>query len=318
MKRYTPVIIIEIVIAVAVIGLAVYTLITQKNDGYKKTDIPAALSGAEDILENDEIVIEGSSDINTDAAMNADEQSERDESVYNEMADSADEPDGANGLIGYTEGLYDWNKTNSNQGGTQHVETIASPAIPSISFPYAIPGTSLIIQQVSPYSGYFIEDASDREVNNIAAIVLTNNGGDLEFVGIGISQGDRSLGFSGSQIPAGATVIIQEQTGAAYSAAEPYYSATATTHETKLEKSEDLVSIKDNGDGTFSVNNISDITLAEVKVYFKNYLPDEQVYVGGITYSITMDEIEPGTAVEITAGHYDAKYTVFVEIRVIQ
>ena len=50
-----------------------------------------------------------------------------------------------------------------------------------------------------------------KKVSDIAAIILKNNGDDLEFAGIGISQGNRSLGFSASQIPAGATVVIQEQ-----------------------------------------------------------------------------------------------------------
>ena len=225
-----------------------------------------------------------------------------------------EDPEGAeNGLIGYTEGL-PGGGNSYNPGGTQQEVTIAPPSIPTISFPYAITGTDLVVQQVSSYSGYYIEDASDREVSNIAAIVLTNNGGDLNFVGIGISQGDRSLAFTGSQIPAHSTVIIQEQSAAAYSSTDPYYSATATTTPAEFGKSEDLISVKDNGDGTFSVINISEETLKEVKVFFKNYLPDEDIYVGGITYSITLEDVEPDTDVEVSASHYDVNYTVFVEI----
>ena len=222
--------------------------------------------------------------------------------------------DGSGGLIGYTEGLptaatgQTWSPI---PGQTIPVE------IPTISFPYEIPDTGLVIRQVSSYSGYFIEDGSDKDVKDIAAIVLTNNGGDLDFVGIGIAQGERNLAFSGSQIPAGATVIIQEQSGAAYSN-DPYYSATANTKPAKFEMSEKYVKVQDNGDGTFSVINISEEILPEVILYFKNYLPDEDVYVGGITYNITLEEIEPETAVEVTAVHYDRDYTVFVEVVVVR
>ena len=237
--------------------------------------------------------------------------SEKDEAEADDITGEEDGT-GSGGLIGYTEGLPGGVQPNPHSGNAS-IETIPAPSIPTISFPYEIPGTSLTVQQLSSYSGYYIEDVSDREVNGIAAIVLTNNGGDLEFVGIGISQGARSLGFSGSQIPAGATVIIQEQTGAAFSN-DSYYSATATTTPGAFEKSEELVKIEDNGDGTFSVINISDKTLSEVKVFFKNYLPEEDVYVGGITYNITLNDIEPETAVEVTASHYDKNYTKFVKI----
>ena len=82
--------------------------------------------------------------------------------------------------------------------------------------------------------------------------------------------------------------------------------------------SEDLISVKDNSNGTFSVINLSDETFAEVKVYFKNYLPDEDVYVGGITYIITLEDVEPESEVEVTSRHYDVNYSVFVGIDVKQ
>jgi len=187
--------------------------------------------------------------------------------------------------------------------------------LPTISFPYAIAGTDLVVERVSSYDGYYVEDGSDKKVKNIAAIVLTNKGGDLEFAGIGISQGTRSLGFSASQIPAGATVIIQEQNKASYSS-DPYYSATATTRPAdKFEMSEKLVTVKDNGNNGLTVTNISDKKLSEVKVFFKSYLPDEKVYVGGITYTITLNDLEKGTSTDVSASHYESKHSVVVEVQ---
>ena len=124
-----------------------------------------------------------------------------------------------------SEGNNDGNAAESGSHGQKSVEN--TPTIPTISFPYAISGTDLVVEQVGAYDGYFIEDGSDAEVSGIVAIVLKNNGSSLEFVGIGISQGTRSLAFTGSLIPAGATVILQEQNRAVYSL-DPYYSATAT------------------------------------------------------------------------------------------
>ena len=205
--------------------------------------------------------------------------------------------------------------TPDGQGANTQPSDNASNAIPTISFPYEIVGSGLVVEQVRTYSGYFLEDGSDREVSNVAVIVLTNNGGDLEFAGIGISQGSRNLAFSASQIPAGATIIIQEQNGAAFDMDDPYYSATATTTPTEgFEMSREYVSVKDNGDNTFTVRNITDQTLSKVQVFFKNYLPDEGVYVGGITYSITLQDVEDGTEVDVRSDHYDSQYSTILEV----
>ncbi len=192
------------------------------------------------------------------------------------------------------------------------------PDIPTISFPYAIGGSDLVIERVGSYEGYFVEDGSDREVSGIATIVLKNNGDDLRFTGIGISQGTRSLAFVGSLIPAGATIIIQEQNGAEYSK-DPYYSATATTdYVDSFEMSKEFVSVKDNGKNGFVVTNKSGKTLSSVKVFFKNYLSDGDVYVGGIAYSVQLNDVEPDTSTEVTATHYDSIYSVILEVKVEQ
>ncbi len=197
---------------------------------------------------------------------------------------------------------------------SETIELVTPAPLPTIFFPYAIPGTDLVVQQISPYSGYYLEDGSDRSVDNIAAIVVTNNGEALDFVGIGIAQGLTSLAFSGSQIPAHSTVIIQEQTGAMFPSGE-YNTCTATmTASTGMQTSSDDIVITDNGNNTFTVANISEKTIPEVTVYFKNYLPDEDVYVGGITYHITLEDIEPDTGVEVNSGHYASGYSVIVDM----
>jgi len=187
--------------------------------------------------------------------------------------------------------------------------------IPTISFPYTIPGTNLVVQQISPYSGYFLEDGSDRSVSNVAAIVLTNNGAEnLAFAGIGIAQGEKSYAFSGSQIPAGATVILQEQNAAALTGGDFHSCTASTTAAAASDKAAGRVQVTDNGDNTFDVANITGETIPEIKVYFKNYLPGEDVYVGGITYSVTLANVEPGTAATVNSDHYASEYSVVVDV----
>ena len=192
----------------------------------------------------------------------------------------------------------------------QPAVVLDAPEIPTISFPYTIPETALTILQVSPYSGYYLEDGSGDEIGNVATIVLKNDGGDLAFAGIGIAQGDRHLAFSGSNIPAGATVIMQEQNRAPY-AEDLYYSATGTTTAGGLAASA-AINITDNGNNTFTVTNTSGELIGSVVISYKSYLPEEDVYVGGITYTVNLQGLEADSSVTVNSSHYVSGYSVIL------
>lgn len=205
----------------------------------------------------------------------------------------------------------DEKKSSEDSNGTQ--TDVSNPTLSEISFPYTVSGTDIVVEQISPYNGYFIEDGQDQEASNVAAIVLTNKGDDADFVGVGISQGNRSLAFSASQIPAGASVIVLEQNKASYES-DPYFSCTATVTRTDdFNLNEDRIKINQEDDGTFTVYNISDETIPQVKVLFKSYIPEENIYVGGITYTVTVSDLEPGMGENISTSHYDPTYSRFIE-----
>ena len=204
----------------------------------------------------------------------------------------------------------------SPSGSTKTTEATPAPTlpIPAITFPYKDDATGILVEQLSNYNGYYIEDGQDEPVENVAAIVVTNRGkSDLSFLGIGISQNGNSLAFSGSQIPAGATVIILEQSKKPYDG-NPCYTCTANITQKELELHEDQIKITPKNNDTFTVTNISGEKLSDVKVQFKNFLPGDDVYVGGITYNVTIPDFEPDTEVEVTSGHYDPRYTKFVAV----
>ena len=316
-KNSLPVIIAVVVVVALAAGFGAYAIVSRNKAQAPKVELSPLFEGAMEMLDN------GNPSAVSDAS-SADAESGEDASgtslgdgespgVSGEMSESGGE---GGGLVGYTVGLPG---SGGQSGGTGHSAPggeLIPVDIPTISFPYSIPGTNLIVNQLSPYSGYFIEDGSDQGVSGIAAIVLTNNGGDLDFVGIGISQGDRSLAFSASQIPAGATVIIQEQNKAAYDI-DDYYSCTATTTESSgFDLAKDKLVIEELNNGSFQVANITEETIPEVKIYFKNYLSSEDVYVGGITYSVTLTDIEPQTAVSVNSSHYDASFSEIVDVEI--
>ena len=56
------------------------------------------------------------------------------------------------------------------------------PDSSSISLPYAVNGTALIVERLVSYDGAFLENNSGCEVKNVAALLMTNSGD------MGISQ----------------------------------------------------------------------------------------------------------------------------------
>lgn len=311
MKKKTMTIVAVAIVLFMLIGV-IAPIVSSKNNGNQAETGSSEEETVSSAQESSRI--DGAADL-LEAGEEEEAAGEEEEAETEAAEEEASEGGGSSG--GFTG--YRGSNTNSAKkapsGEATKGKHYGDEDLPSISFPYAIPDSQLVIQQIGSYKGYFIEDGSDKAVSGIAAIVLTNKGSDLSFAGIGIAQGKRSLGFSATQIPAGATVIIQEQSGAAYSKKDPYYSATATTTPVEnFDKSEELVTVKDNGDNTISVINISGEKLSEVSVLFKNYLPDEGVYVGGITYNIKLTDLEPDTQTDVTADHYDSSYSVIVEV----
>lgn len=208
--------------------------------------------------------------------------------------------EGGNGEYHYFGPDSGYSGGNSSGGSGGNGNIITPPALPAISFPYTVSGTDIVVEQISSYNGYYIEDGQDQAVSNVAAIVVTNKGSDLEFLGIGIAQVGISLTFSGSQIPSGATVIILEQNKAAYNGAA-CYSCTATVNRIeKFSMEEGRIKIEQEVDGTFTVYNISEETLPSVRVQFKKYLPGEDIYVGGITYTVTIPDLEPDMGTNVS------------------
>ncbi len=196
------------------------------------------------------------------------------------------------------------------------VETIPPTLpIPSISFPYTIEGSDVVVEKLTTYNGYYIEDGQDEPVTDVAAIVLTNKGSDLAFVGVGIAQAAGSLSFTGSRIPAGASVVILEQNKKTYDGGE-CYTCTATLNRQDHDLQEERIKIEQEENGTFTVTNISEEVFPVVRVQFKSYLPSENVYVGGITYTITLTEFEPNAEVNVNSSHYDPRYTKFITVSI--
>lgn len=193
------------------------------------------------------------------------------------------------------------------------------PEIKGLDFPYAIADTELVIVQLLPYDGVFLEDGSDTDMDGVTTMLLKNTGSTgIEYADIALKSGDQTLEFTLSAVPAGACVIVQEKNGTAY-AERVFTSCTANVAVLeRFDMAAAAIKIEESGDYSLSVTNLTDETISCVRIFYKFYLPAENVYVGGITYTVKVVALGPGETVRITPTHYAKGFSRVMMVRLYE
>lgn len=192
---------------------------------------------------------------------------------------------------------------------TQPVKTV-------ISLPYTIPGTSLVIQRIANYDGIYLEDASNAEVTDVAMMLLYNTGTTaVEYANFTLTYDDKTLQFTVSAIPAGGKVAVQEAARQSCASGDLTDCAVDIASMDKMEMSEGVIQIEDNGNNSLTVTNLTDADIVTVRVFYKYYLEEESAYVGGITYTAKISNLKAGESVVITPAHYASNGSIVVMVR---
>ena len=135
------------------------------------------------------------------------------------------------------------NSGNQNTGGVSGDGSITDfdNTGETIKDNYEVNDADIKIQHINSYSGIFIEDGSDVEVDNVAAIQVKNTSKKaLEFAQIQIYNGDKKLVFDVSSLPANSSAIIMEKNKAPLDKSKSItYGGTTGGYTNKLEKDSD-------------------------------------------------------------------------------
>lgn len=165
---------------------------------------------------------------------------------------------------------------------------------------------SIGIRALGGYDGLFIEDGSDDNVTNVLALQFTNNGSEaIQYAEYAFQAGDKTLNFKLSNLPAGYSAVVLEANRHPYDSAEVLQltdRVVATVE--SLSFASEQVLIVDNGDDSLTLMNLTDKTLPVVRVFYKFYDEDENVFAGGITYTAKGRNIPAGGSVTIRPSHY--------------
>lgn len=173
-----------------------------------------------------------------------------------------------------------------------------------VSSNYNTPDASLTIQRINGYSGIFIEDGSDKEVKNVAAIQVKNTSKQVvEYAKIELYNGDKKLVFEVSTLPANSSAVVMEKNKTTFDSSKNVtYGKSTVAYTDKLEKSSDIkYKVLDNNG--IEVTNKSKKDIGCVRVFYK-YKSEEGYYVGGITYVAKVNNLKAGTSETIYPSHF--------------
>lgn len=190
----------------------------------------------------------------------------------------------------------------------------SEPAI--INLPYTIPGTSIQIKQMANYSGIFIEDGSDTEIENVGALLIENSGDqDVEYGEIVITQDGQARTFSFSALPAGKELMVQEKDKKGVSSSSISDISAQVSSPTTFQLSEDKVTFDDDGKNGIIITNVSDSELPTIRVFYKFASSEDNSLLGGITYNSKINSLKAGDSVTIHPSHYQSGHSQVVMIR---
>lgn len=177
-----------------------------------------------------------------------------------------------------------------------------------ISFPCPIPGYDLTIEKMEPYNGMFVEDGSNGNIKNVAMLLVKNNGDfPVEYAQIRVVCGHEELLFDISALPAGEKLVVQEKTGKTIPEGNATSASALVVQRANMEMSESKVQIIDNGDNTLTVKNLTNETIPTARIFYKYYMEDEKLFVGGIAFTVRISRLGAGASVTIQPSHYTSQ-----------
>ena len=177
-----------------------------------------------------------------------------------------------------------------------------------VSFPCQIPGYDMTIEKIAPYNGMFVEDGSNANSQNVAMLLVKNNGDfPVEYAQIRVVWGQEELLFDISALPAGEQLVVQEKTGKTISESRATSASALVVQRANMEMSENKVQVTDNGDNTLTVKNLTNETIPTVRIFYKYYMEDENLFVGGIAFTVRISRLGAGASVTLQPSHYTSQ-----------
>lgn len=174
----------------------------------------------------------------------------------------------------------------------------------------------IVIEEVKSYAGKYLEDGSDEIVSNVMALQVKNETEEsIQLADMSVADAEgNNYEFRITTLLPGQEMLILENNRVAYDETTEIVSAEITSLALFSEEPdlhENLFDIQ-TADNLITIKNISEETISAARVCYKNISGD--IYIGGITYTVSIPELAPGESVDLPTRHFteDASEVVFV------
>lgn len=162
------------------------------------------------------------------------------------------------------------------------------------------------------YAGAFVEDGSDRSVENVAAILVTNLSGEyLTYASLKFEIDGVAATFVLTGLPAGTSAWVLEQNALEIGANAQFVALDSVMQFIPQEANDELEVTM--SDGLLSAKNLTDSVYVDGYIYYKQLHTDGN-FLGGITYRTGIGDLAAGATIEVTAGHARAENCSVVRI----
>ncbi len=196
-------------------------------------------------------------------------------------------------------------------------EAAATVQTQSLEFPFSIPGTTLIAEQLVSYDGLFSEGEGAYDVTNVAALLLYNYGDQgIDRAQVCLRAGCVQYAFVFDTVPAGARILVPEQNALEYA-------VTAFQDCTGYQSTDpsdwhctDRILLTYPDMGAVSVTNLTEEKLTGIYLKYKTYYSQGDFFVGGKTEIFYIRELKPNENIQVYPNNYAFGYSGFVQITI--
>lgn len=188
-----------------------------------------------------------------------------------------------------------------------------------LRLPCIIKGSSLQLIALGSYSGYYTEDGTDDTVTDISAVVVQNIGqkciknATVTLVG----KDSKEYAFAITTLPAGCSALVLESHRNTWQEGEGITHVSGVSEELDtLELQSDKLDISFKND-KFYLKNLTETDFRAVYIRYKNYTAGN-VYMGGVTYSATIDNVTAFGEFECESAHYFEGYSKILMVQIVE
>lgn len=170
--------------------------------------------------------------------------------------------------------------------------------------PCPIPDSPLIAQAIALYEGPFWEDGGDAETVCAGLLVTNTSNAMIEYARITLVQEGRMLCFEITYFPPDSDLLVLEKDQAPFSGAsvEQLQCPRLSYFEGALRCPQ--VYVSPYGACSMVATNLTNTPLETVNIFYKHYFPEDNLYMGGITYQAVLNRLQPGESRCTTAYHF--------------